>query len=166
MIDDYYSSITARGNCNGKLDSGETAFVLVNLQYPGSAVGMGTLKLIVPEGVRGVTVPTGGAVGYYIRLGGRASDNSWIDFVDVVQSSNRFTTTRVPDRVIAQASFLVTVSTSGTKNLQLEYTPMGGSKVTLPLNLEVGTSASRRNCGDAVGQQRKQVLWQPWNQSS
>jgi len=146
VIDDYSTSAQAGGNCNGVLDSGETALVLVNLENTsGSRMGMGEATLgSVPAGIQ---VPSGGNFGEFFRL------NANSDFVSSLPAagSNR-------DEAVYWASFLLRATSSGLKNLSLVFTPMyadptgaasPGADVTVSFSLNVGSAAPSANCTDA-----------------
>jgi hypothetical protein len=146
VIDDYSTPAQANGNCNGALDVGETALVLVNLENKsGSRMGMGEVILgAVPAGIQ---VPSGGNFGEFFRL------NATSDFVSSLPpaGANR-------DEAVYWASFLLRATSTGGKNLSLVFTPMfadptGAASpnpdVTVSFSLNVGSAGPSANCTDA-----------------
>lgn len=146
VIDDYTISAQSGGNCNGQLDVGETALVLVNLENPNaSTMGMGVALL---DGIpAGVQIPSGGQVGEFFRM------NANSDFVSSLPSGgfNR-------DDAVIMASFLIKANTSGNKNFSLTFRPMyadptgsvsANPDVTVNFSLNVGTAAAAPGCDDA-----------------
>ena len=143
VIDDHSYSFLAGGNCNGTLDVGETALVLVNLENPGaSAMGVGVATLGAPPS--GTTVPSGGEVGEYFRL------NAASDFVASLPAAG---STR--DDATMMASFVVRATSAGAKNFSLSFRPMHadptgattpGADVTISFSLNVGSSATSSSC--------------------
>lgn len=142
VIDDHTYSVQSGGNCNGQLDVGETALVLVNLENPnGADMGMG----VVASGAApaGTTIPAGGNVGEFFRL------NANSDFkTSLPAGSTRKDAT-------AMAAFLISASTAGVKNFSLSFTPMYADPtgamvqhpdVTLNFSLTVGSAATSTGC--------------------
>jgi hypothetical protein len=144
VIDDHSISSQVGGNCNGVLDVGETALVMVNLRNPGPAMGMGTAVLsAVPAGI---TVPSGGGVGEFFRFGTGQS------FVASLPSG--------PSREDATilAAFLLKGTQAGTQTLNLNYRPMFADPLGTPpaanaypvsVTLPVGTTATMSSCANA-----------------
>lgn len=141
VIDDHSYSFQTGGNCNGVLDVGETALVLVNLNNPGSAMGMGVASLTAYSG--GLTVPSGGGVGEYFRL----------------NANQKFTASLPPagssrKDAVAMASFVVKAVSSGAKTLTLSFQPMAADPLAaanpaemITAGLTVGTApTSNSNC--------------------
>lgn len=146
IIDDHTYSYQVGGNCNGTLDVGETALVMVNLESAGSALG-----LLVGTGSTssaGVSFPAGGTVAEYMRLNGGGAD-----FVDVIRTSGV-----QYDDVTAYASLLISASTSGVKNFNLAITTMSGATVNVPFSLTVGSTATRATTC-ASGSIANRSLW-------
>lgn len=138
VIDDHTLSAQTGGNCNGALDVGETAIILVNIENPtGSSMGMGAVSLAgVPAGV---SVVSGGGSGEFFRM----KPNS--DFVDTLNSSGVYK----EDATLA-AAFLVTATSAGAKAFTMSFTPMGGSSVNLNFSLTVGSAATSSGCSNAA----------------
>ena len=164
IIDDHAFSFTSNGNCDGDLDVRETALLLPNLALSAASIGMGKAKLIL-NGATGITIASGGSIGYYLRLGGSKEQ----DFVDVLNSVDNFFNRHtlsyrrsITDKAIIQAGFLVTATSAGTKNMKIQFTPMNGETVEVPISVEVGTStpSSKRECPN--GNTRKDTLWKIW----
>lgn len=144
IIDDHTISAQAGGNCNGQLDVGETALVLVNLENPGSAMGMGVATIGTPPA--GTSIPPGGQIGEIFRL----SQNS--DFVSSLPSGSSRTDATI------MAAFLIKASSAGLKNFTFDFAPMyadptgtlaQGAHASLGFSLTVGSAATSSSCTDA-----------------
>ncbi|MGZ3693992.1 MAG: hypothetical protein ACXWQO_07310 [Bdellovibrionota bacterium] len=145
IIDDHTISAQSGGNCNGQLDVGETALVLVNLENPNaSAMGMGVATLGAAPA--GTSVPGGGQIGEFFHF------NASSDFVSGLSTGGPRS-----DAVI-MASFLIKASTAGVKNFSLTFTPMyadpthtlaANADVTVSFSLTVGTAATGSSCTSA-----------------
>jgi hypothetical protein len=146
VIDDHSISAQSGGNCNGVLDVGETALVLVNLENPNATrMGMGVATLgAAPAGTQ---VPSGGQIGEFFRI------NANSDFVSSMapSGSNR-------DDAIIMGAFLISATTSGVKNFTLSFKPMYADPTAVPpapnpdvsvnFSLTVGTTATSSSCDD------------------
>ncbi len=144
VIDDHSYSFLSGGNCNGTLDVGETALVLVNLENPAnSSMGVGIATLgAAPSGT---SVPSGGEVGEYFRL------NANSDYV----ASLPVGSTR--DDATMMASFVIRATSSGVKNFSLSFKPMHadptgntapGASETVSFSLTVGSAATSSSCSN------------------
>ena len=137
IIDDHTYSAQVGGNCNGALDVGETALVMINPQSPigGALLGLGVGSLASAGGsVGSIAFATGGNVAEYIRMNGTGAD-----FVDVLDDANIFDS----DDTTAWASFLIRGVTAGVVNQKFTFQPMGGVAVTIPVSFTVGSVATR-----------------------
>ncbi len=134
VIDDHQLQSAVGGNCNGQLDVGETALVVVNFENT-NAAGMGMSSLALTGIPAGVSVPTGGEVGEIFHL------NATSDFVGGLTGVN----VRAQDATIA-AGFLIKASTAGLKKFTVTYSPMGGAPATYNFSLSVGTAATSTSC--------------------
>lgn len=143
VMDDYSYSFQSGGNCNGQLDVGETALVLVNLENTLAArLGTGVATLgAMPAGTQSIT---GGQVGEFFRF------NASTDFVSSLPAagSNR-------DDAVYAAAFVIRATSSGVKNFSLTFKPMyadatgvtaANPDVTVNFSLTVGTAASSSGC--------------------
>jgi hypothetical protein len=151
VIDDHTYSFQNGGNCNGALDVGETALVLVNLQNTsGSSFGNGIAQLgALPAGI---SVESGGDIAEYFRI------NPSVDFRESLPSasysasygglSNR-------DDATMFASFLLTGGTAGAKSLSMTYAPnhtdptgatTAAASLNVPFSLTVGSAATQSSC--------------------
>jgi hypothetical protein len=147
VIDDHTISAQSGGNCNGVLDVGETALVLVNLENPNAAaMGMGLATLTGASA--GIQIPSGGYYGEFFRFHANG------DFVSSLPAGG----SGREDAVI-MASFLIKATTAGNKNLTLDFTPMyadatGGSAVnpdvSVSFSLNVGNAATSTSCDNAA----------------
>lgn len=151
IIDDHAFSYQVGGNCNGVLDVGETALVMVNVRSAAGAgmIGLGTGTLANGVGsVGSVSLVTGGTIAEYMRMNGAAAD-----FVDVLATSGVFS-----DDATVAASFLIRGETAGLVNQTLFFTPMGGATVSIPISFTVGSNATRpTNCPGGALENR--ALW-------
>lgn len=146
VIDDHSYSVQVGGNCDGVLDVGETAIVMVNLESSGSILGLaiGTAS----TASAGVSFVSGGNVAEYMRLNGGGAD-----FVDVLRTASV-----ASEDATLYASYLIRATTSGVKAFTMNFSPMGGAAVSIPFNLTVGTSATRAtNCPGGATVDR--TLW-------
>lgn len=144
IIDDHTISAQSGGNCNGQLDVGETALVLVNLENPSAnALGMGTLTLTATPA--GITIPSGGQLGEFFRL------NAASDFVGSMTTGS----TRADSTLMA--GFLIKATSAGAKSFSAAFHPMysdpthtlsAGADVPISFSLTVGTAATANNCQD------------------
>lgn len=153
VIDDHTYSFLSGGNCNGALDLGETALVLVNLENPAaSAMGVGVATLGAAPA--GTAVPSGGEVGEYFRL--KASS----DFVGSLPAagSTRDEATMMASFVI-QAKSAAQGGTAGVKNFSLTFKPMHadptgatapGADVTVSFSVNVGSAATSSSCSNSA----------------
>lgn len=143
VIDDHSISGQAGGNCNGVLDVGETALVLVNLENPNNTkMGIGVATLgTAPSGIQ---IPSGGQIGEFHRFGANSNFVSSLP----TSSSNR-------DNATINAGFLIKATSAGVKNFSLTFVPMysdptGGAAVgttaTVSFSLTVGTTATSSSC--------------------
>lgn len=146
IIDDHTISAQVGGNCNGVLDVGETALVLLNLENTGSnKMGMGVATLgAAPSGT---SIPSGGQIGEFFRL------NNSADFISSLPAG----TSNKQDAVI-MAAFLIKATSAGVKNFSLSFTPMysdptsalpTSSDATLNFSLTVGSTATSSSCSSA-----------------
>lgn len=145
VIDDHSYSFLSGGNCNGTLDVGETALVLVNLEnVAASDMGVGVATLGAAPA--GTSVPSGGEVGEYFRL--KAST----DFVNSLPAAGSSR-----DDATMMASFVIRANTSGAKNFSLSFRPMHadptgntsqGADVTVNFSVNVGTAATSSSCAN------------------
>jgi hypothetical protein len=143
VIDDHSYSFLSGGNCNGVLDVGESALVLVNLENPGaSAMGNGVVTL--GSAPAGTSVPSGGEVGEYFRL--KAAS----DFVASLPAAGSSR-----DDATMMASFVVHANTAGAKNFSMTYRPMysdptgalpANPDVTISFSVNVGSAATSSSC--------------------
>lgn len=144
VIDDHTISAQSGGNCNGALDVGETALVLVNLENPNAgAMGMGVATLgTAPSGI---VVPSGGQIGEFFKLNGNS------DFVTSMSGSVR-------EDATIMAGFLIRATSAGVKNFSLTFTPMyadakglsaANPDVTVNFSLTVGSAATSTSCTDS-----------------
>ncbi len=144
VIDDHSYSFQSGGNCNGVLDVGETALVLVNLQNPHSQMGTGVATLGAAPA--GITVPSGGEIGEFFRL------HAASDFVSSlpIGGSNR-------DDAVMMASFVIRASTTGAKNFSLSFRPMYADPTgavaqnpdaTVSFTVNVGSTATSTSCAN------------------
>ena len=151
IIDDHSFSFQVGGNCNGALDVGETAMVMFNLQTMagGAVLGLGVGTLAAAGGSIGTaTIVAAGSTAEYMRLNGNADD-----FVDVLATSGVFS-----DDATVGASFLIRGDTAGAVNMTLNFTPMGGAAVAIPVTFTVGAVATRAtNCPGGLTANR--ALW-------
>jgi hypothetical protein len=146
IIDDHTISAQSGGNCNGQLDVGETALVLVNLENPNATeLGMGVATLGTAPA--GIIIPNGGQIGEFYRF------NANGDFVSALSTGGPRT-----DAVI-MAGFLIKATTAGVKNLSLSFAPMyadptGGlapkPSVSVNFSLTVGSVATSSSCSNAA----------------
>jgi hypothetical protein len=145
VIDDHTISAQTGGNCNGQLDVGETALVLVNIENPGSSdLGMGVATLTNPPA--GTSVPAGGQIGEFFRL------NAGSDFAGSLSSG----ASRIDAAIMA--GFLVKATSAGMKAFTATFHPMysdpthslsAGSDATIAFGLTVGSAATSSDCADA-----------------
>ncbi len=147
IIDDHTISAQVGGNCNGVLDQGETALVLVNLENPNAGrMGMGVATL--SSAAAGIQIPSGGEIGEFFRF--QANSN----FTSSLPASfyNR------QDAVI-MASFLIKATSTGNKNLTATYKPMYADAtgvsaqnpdVAVNFTLNVGSTATQSDCSSAA----------------
>jgi len=68
VIDNHASSIQAKGNCNGKLDAGETAILYLDVQNDNSTLGTVATRLTTNAPANEVSVLSGADYGWYIRF--------------------------------------------------------------------------------------------------
>ncbi|RZA06986.1 MAG: hypothetical protein EOP11_08945 [Proteobacteria bacterium] len=140
VIDDHSISALSGGNCNGVLDVGETALVLVNLRNPiAGHQGMGVAYLSsIPAGI---TVPSGGGVGEFFR------------FLPSQSFANSLPTGSTRGDATSSAAFLVRATTAGMKTFSANYVPMfadplstapayGTYQFNFTLNVASGTNQS------------------------
>jgi len=143
VIDDHSYSFLSGGNCNGVLDVGETALVLVNLENPtASAMGVGVATLdSIPAGT---TVPSGGEVGEYFRL---KANSDFVASLPAAGSSR--------DDATMMASFVIRATSSGVKNFSFSFRPMysdptgtvpANSDVTIGFSVTTGSAATSSSC--------------------
>lgn len=146
VIDDHSYTFQSGGNCNGVLDVGETALVLVNLKNPNGEMGAGLATLgAAPSGI---VVPSGGEVGDFFRL--KASS----DFVSSLPlgGSNR-------DDAVLMASFVIRATSAGAKNFSLSFRPMYADptgavaqnpNASVNFALNVGSTATNSSCTNSA----------------
>lgn len=143
VIDDHSYSFQSGGNCNGVLDVGETALVLVNLENPNaSAMGVGVATLGAAPA--GIVIPSGGGVGEFFRLN---PSGDFISSLPVAGSSR--------DESTMMASFLIRATSAGAKNFSLSYRPMysdptgaaaANPDVSVSFTVNVGSAATSASC--------------------
>lgn len=147
VIDDHSISAQEGGNCNGVLDVGETALVLVNLENPNaSRMGMGVATLgAAPAGIQ---IPSGGQIGEFFRF------NANSDFIASIapSGSNR-------DDAVIMGAFLIKATSAGIKNFTLSFKPMyadptgsvaANPDVSVNFSLTVGSTATSSSCDNAA----------------
>lgn len=143
VIDDHSYSFLSGGNCNGTLDVGETALVLVNLENV-AATSMGVGVATLGAAPAGTSVPSGGEVGEYFRL--KASS----DFVGSLPAAGSSR-----DDATMMASFVIRANSAGAKNFTLSFRPMHadptgatsqGADVAVNFSLNVGSAATSSSC--------------------
>lgn len=145
IIDDHSISAQSGGNCNGQLDVGETALVLVNLENPsGTAMGMGVATLGAAPA--GTSIPSGGQVGEFYRLDANS------DFVTSMSGGS------TGDATI-MAAFLIRATSAGAKNFSLSFRPMysdptgalaANADVAVSFSLTVGSAATSSSCSNSA----------------
>lgn len=139
VIDDHSLSIQSNGNCNGILDEGETALVLVNLKNLG-AQPMGAIKMTLTENDSTVQIPAGGNIGTYFRI------DADTDFANTLQGNS----VEKEDATIA-AAFAIqansgSASNGGQRIFEITVEMMGGGSVSFTLTMNIGTTATSNNC--------------------
>jgi hypothetical protein len=143
VIDDHTISAQVGGNCNGVLDVGETALVLVNLRNPGAQLGMGLGLLDMSSLPAGISVPSGGNVAEYYRFGTNQTFTSSLPFG--------------PSREDATigAAFLLKGLQAGAQTLSFNFRPMESdplvpvsSTTAYPVSftINVGSAATNSSC--------------------
>jgi len=145
VIDDHTLAAQAGGNCDGVLDVGETALVLVNLSNPGAELGAGVGVLAAPP--PGIVVPSGGNLAEFFRMGAGQT------FVSSLPAG------RTREGATIAAAFLLTGEESGPQALTFEYRPMFADPLGAPspagsfvvnINLNIGTSPVRSACANGA----------------
>lgn len=147
IIDDHSVSVQSGGNCNGQLDVGETALVLLNLENPQHAsmgVVVATLKAPYPAGVE---VPSYGGWGEFFKF---YPQSNFLASLASTSGSAR-------DDATLGASFLIKATTAGPKAFTVNLRPVNtGLSQPIGVNLDheititlsVGTTAPATSCSN------------------
>lgn len=139
VIDDHTLSLQKNGNCNGILDQGETALVLINFENTG-ATDFGAVEMSLTENDNTISIPAGGNIGTYFRLDANS------DFVDTLAGAGN---NREDATISAAFAVRAGSGSAGTRNLTLRVELMGGAVATYNLALNIGTSATKSSCTKA-----------------
>jgi len=143
VIDDHAYSFQSGGNCNGALDVGETALVLVNLENP-NASSMGTGIATLGAAPPGTAVPSGGEIGEYFRF---KANSDFVNSLPAAGSSREDAT--------LMASFVIRANSAGAKSFALSFRPMhsdptgavpANADITVNFTVNVGTAATSASC--------------------
>lgn len=144
VVDDHAFPFQQNGNCDGTLDVGETALVIVNLENPNATpMGVGVATLGAPPA--GVTVPSGGEIGEYFRFG---ASQDFTASLPTAGTDNRIYAS-------ALAGFVVRATTPGVKNFSFTFRPLysdptltlpTGADVTVNFSLTVASGANSTSC--------------------
>ncbi len=148
VMDDYTFSSQTGGNCNGQLDVGEAALVMLNFENT-SADHLGVVKAVLQAPLpSGVSVVSGGSWGEYFKFAPHSV------FTTSLQAAPGDTSRKY---AVLSASFLVKATTAGVKtfNVKIAPTNTGLSRPTtddlsanISFSLSVGNAATQSSCSN------------------
>jgi len=142
IIDNHYfdpGTFSQQGNCNGKLDVGETALVVINLANS-ATTSIGTVRAQLSEAPLspGVSIQPGSDEATYLRF------NASRRFVESLVPASVDTTTHRLNTYLA--GFFVSATTAGTYTFNLRLTAFNSMDTTpvtktVPVSITVGSVA-------------------------
>lgn len=118
VVDNHYFNVQKGGNCNAKLDAGETAILFLNLANSGSNLGTMVTRLTTTAPATEVSFVTGGDISWYSRIN---------------QASTFLQSFPARAQVIGSSSYLDNVSFAG---YAVKTTAAAAGK-TYPFNLQI-----------------------------
>ena len=143
VVDNHVFNYQVGGNCNGALDQNESVFLFPNLENTGSIKGGVTVELT--SSTAGVTVATGGDVGFVYRLKANSNYASEMASLDKTKTPYLYK--------LLYPSFAVNVAsgTTGTANFSMKITSMNTisgtpNTKTVSFSLPIGSVATATSC--------------------